>query len=155
MRDRLILPFPRPILSELLRIPAADTKNKIQKVGETDVIRLRGELLPLLNLSDLLDIERSYICPESGEPKAERRKNIADRRSKKYDADGRVIGIEKTEDTQERVETDRRLNRTGVTNIAIVFAGDFKYGLVVDQFFDSEQIVVKPVGRHLKKCKAG
>nr|WP_320189758.1 chemotaxis protein CheW [uncultured Desulfobacter sp.] len=145
---------PQTNLSELLRIAAADTKNKIQKVGEADVIRLRGELLPLLNLSDLLDIERSYICPESGEHKAERRKNLADRRSKKYDADGRVIGIEKTEDTQERVETDRRLNRTGVINIAIVFAGNFKYGLVVDQFFDSEEIVVKPVGRHLKKCKA-
>ncbi len=46
------------------------------------------------------------------------------------------------------------MNRAGVTNIAIVFAGNYKYGLVVDQFYDSEEIVVKPVGRHLKKCKA-
>ncbi|MCG8550827.1 MAG: chemotaxis protein CheW [Desulfobacterales bacterium] len=145
---------PQTNLSELLRIQAADTKNKIQKVGEADVIRLRGELLPLLNLSDLLDVEQSYICPESGERKTERRKNLADRRSKKYDADGRVIGIEKIENTQERVKTDRRLNRTGVTNIAIVFAGNYKYGLVVEQFYDSEEIVVKPVGRHLKTCKA-
>ncbi len=146
--------IPQTSLSELLRIPAADTKNKIEKVGDADVIRLRGELLPLLNLSDLLDIERIYICPESGEQKPERRKNLADRRSKKYDADGRVIGIEKTENTLERAETDRRLNRDGVTNIAIVFAGNYKYGLVVDQFYDSEEIVVKPVGRHLKKHKA-
>lgn len=37
-------------LSELLRIPAADIKNKIQKVGEAEVIGLRGELLLLVNL---------------------------------------------------------------------------------------------------------
>lgn len=145
---------PQANLSELLRIPAADTKNKIEKVGDADVIRLRGELLPLLNISDLLDIERSYTCPESGERNPDRRKNLADRRSRKYNADGAVIGIEKIKDTQERVKADRRLNRAGATNIAIVFAGNYKYGLVVDRFYDSEEIVVKPVGRHLKTYKA-
>jgi len=145
---------PQTNLSELLRIPAADTKNKIEKIGGADVIRLRGELLPLLNLSDLLDIERRYLCPESGARKTDRRKNLADRRSIKYNADGSVIGIEKTDDTQERAKTDRRQNQFGVTNIAIVFAGNYKYGLVVDRFYDSEEIVVKPVGRHLKKHKA-
>jgi two-component system chemotaxis sensor kinase CheA len=29
-----------------------------------------------------------------------------------------------------------------------------KYGLVVDKLLDPEEIVVKPLGRHLKSCKA-
>jgi len=49
---------PQTNLSELLRIPAADTQNKIEKVGDADVIRLRGELLPLLNLSALVQLNR-------------------------------------------------------------------------------------------------
>ena len=145
---------PQANLSELLRIPAADTKNKIEKVGDADVIRLRGELMPLLNLSELLDIERRYICSERKTSHPERRKNIADRRSKKYNADGSDPGSDKTDETQERIGADRRKNKSSVTNIAIVYAGNYKYGLIVDRFYDSEEIVVKPVGRHLKQFKA-
>lgn len=145
---------PQANLSELLRIPADDTKNKIAKVGDTDVVSLRGELMPLLNLSELLKIEKSYVCPESGERNPDRRKNLADRRCSTYRADGSIIEVEKTDELQERDRTDRRRSRVGVLNIAIVFAGNYKYGLVVDRFYDSEEIVVKPVGRHLKRCKA-
>jgi len=35
----------------------------------------------------------------------------------------------------------------------VVSAGTLKYGLVVDRLHDSEEIVVKPLGRHLKRCK--
>ncbi|WP_321491347.1 chemotaxis protein CheW [uncultured Desulfobacter sp.] len=145
---------PQANLSELLRISAEDTKNKIAKVGDTDVVSLRGELMPLLNLSELLKIEKSYVCPESGERNPDRRKNLADRRCSKYRADGSIIDVEKTDELQERDKTDRRRSRFGVLNIAIVFAGNYKYGLVVDRFYDSEEIVVKSVGRHLKRYKA-
>jgi two-component system chemotaxis sensor kinase CheA len=36
----------------------------------------------------------------------------------------------------------------------VVSSGAYKYGLVVGQLHDSEEIVVKPVGRHLKRCTA-
>jgi two-component system chemotaxis sensor kinase CheA len=36
--------------------------------------------------------------------------------------------------------------------VAIVAAGELKYGLRVDAFLDSMEIVVKPFGRHLAKC---
>jgi two-component system chemotaxis sensor kinase CheA len=39
-------------------------------------------------------------------------------------------------------------------NIAVVMTGNFQYGLIVDELLDSSEIVVKPLGRHLKKCKA-
>ena len=148
--------IPQTNLSELLRIPAAEVKDKIEKVGDAEVIRLRGELLPLLDLSALLDIPRMYFSPENGETIPERRINLADRRSPKYDSDGSVVQNEKPDDALkllERDKSDRRQHKSSATNIAVVSAGNYKYGLVVDRFHDSEEIVVKPVGRHLKDCQ--
>ena len=148
--------IPQTNLSELLRIPAAEVKDKIEKVGDAEVMRLRGELLPLLDLSALLDITRMCLSPENGETMPERRINLADRRSPKYDSDGSVVQNEKPDDALkllERDKSDRRQHKSSATNIAVVSAGNYKYGLVVDRFHDSEEIVVKPVGRHLKDCQ--
>ena len=148
---------PQANLSELLRIPAAEVKNRIEKIGDADVIRLRGELMPLLNLSDLLGIKKYCLNPETSRQTPDRRTNVADRRSRKYHPDGHTLNTDITgneENIRQREDTDRRQHRFGVTNIAIVSAGNYKYGLVVDKFHDSEEIVVKPVGRHLKGCKA-
>ena len=38
-------------------------------------------------------------------------------------------------------------------NIVIVKAGNYEYGMAVDAFKDSEEIVVKPLGAHLKDCQ--
>lgn len=37
-------------------------------------------------------------------------------------------------------------------NIIVVEAGTLRYGLVVEGLCDSEEIVVKPLGRHMKRC---
>ncbi len=37
-------------------------------------------------------------------------------------------------------------------NIIVVEAGNLRYGLVVEGLCDSEEIVVKPLGRHMKNC---
>lgn len=39
-----------------------------------------------------------------------------------------------------------------VWNILVVEAGHLRYGLIVDGLHDSEEIVVKPLGRHVKDC---
>ena len=108
--------IPQVNLGELLRIPASEIKERIERVGDGELVRLRGELLPILNLSEMLGIPRTFINPETGE--------------------------------------DRRKSNGHAIHIAVVSAGAFKYGLVVDRFHDSEEIVVKPVGRHLKQCSA-
>lgn len=38
-------------------------------------------------------------------------------------------------------------------NVLVVSVGDYHYGLIVDQVLDSEEIVVKPVGTHLRDCE--
>ena len=146
---------PQVNLNELLRIPAAQVKDKIEKVGDADVVRLRGELLPLLNLAEVLGIEKTFIDETDNTERPDRRKNLADRRSRKHDIteSGEILEGSAT-DHANRSDSDRRYRAASALNIAVVSAGAFKYGLVVDKLHDSEEIVVKPVGRHLKKCTA-
>nr|WP_319494698.1 chemotaxis protein CheW [uncultured Desulfobacter sp.] len=145
---------PQVNLNELLRIPASQIKEKIEKVGDADVVRLRGELLPLLNLADMLGIQRTFVDPDTGEEQDDRRTSLSDRRSKVHMPEGGADGEHKIKKGIQRTENDRRYHAASAINIAVVSAGAFKYGLVVDQLHDSEEIVVKPVGRHLKKCTA-
>jgi len=148
---------PQVNLNELLRIPAHQVKEKIEKVGDAAVVRLRGELLPLLNLAEMLGIDQTFIDPATGEERLDRRESVADRRSRHHLVTDEGYIVESADDAEkfpEREEDDRRYRASSAMNIAVVSAGNFKYGLVVDQLYDSEEIVVKPVGRHLKKCTA-
>ncbi|MBU0995414.1 MAG: chemotaxis protein CheW [Proteobacteria bacterium] len=153
--------IPQVNLDELLRIPASQVKERIEKVGNAEVVRLRGTLLPLLNLSHVLEIDQSFVHPETGEVVQERRREIADRRSlktPKFYNEKEMPPEEKelstsAEDEEKRKHTDRRYRAASAINIAVVSAGPFKYGLVVDKLHDSEEIVVKPIGRHLKDCE--
>ncbi|WP_300667671.1 chemotaxis protein CheW [Desulfoluna sp.] len=136
--------IPQVNLDELLRIPAAQVKDRIEKVGNADVVRLRGALLPLLRLTDLLEIDPTFVHPEDGKIYPDKRRNLADRRQGDED--------ELPEEIRElRTGDDRRYRSDSAINIAVVSAGNFKYGLVVDELRDSEEIVVKPLGRHLSK----
>ncbi|MBF0449481.1 MAG: hybrid sensor histidine kinase/response regulator [Candidatus Magnetomorum sp.] len=47
----------------------------------------------------------------------------------------------------------KKTDEKRAVNIAVVSAGSLKYGLIVDKLHDSVEIVVKPLGRHLKNCK--
>lgn len=42
--------------------------------------------------------------------------------------------------------------KSTATHIIVVEAGHLRYGLVVDGLHDSEEIVVKPLGRHMQQC---
>ncbi len=100
--------LPQVSLVELVRIPPAQVKKRLEKIGDTTVVRLRGNLLPIIRLREFL-------------------------------------GIDNTTETGEiRVETS--------LNIVVVSAGEFRYGIVVDDLLDSEEIVVKPLGQHVRDC---
>ncbi len=150
--------IPQVNLEELLRIPAAKVKERIERVGDAEVVRLRGNLLPLIRLSDVLDIPRTYYDPINDEVKPDRRENVADRRSKASPLfrDGEYA--EEGQQTDGSVDfkregMDRRQNPASALNIVVVSTGAMKYGLIVDRLQDSEEIVIKPLGRHLQQCK--
>jgi len=159
--------IPQVNLEELLRIPANQVKDRVEIVGDAEVVRLRGKLLPLIKLADVIGIESTYFDYKYGSSKTDRRRNMSDRRSKKSpffneeytDAETSKQKTDKKEDLDrisekvKRDPKDRRYHASSALNIVVVSTGALKYGLVVDELNDSEEIVVKPLGRHLKICK--
>lgn len=157
--------IPQVNMDELLRIPASEVKNRVEKVGDAEVVRLRGQLLPLISLADVLGIEGTYIDPADEKEKLDRRKNTADRKSRKSplfveDPQGgdQPASAEAQPATcnlqhETRNSSDRRYHAASAIHIVVVSAGPTKYGLVVDRLHDPEEIVIKPLGRHLKHCK--
>ena len=152
--------IPQVNLEELLRIPANQVKDRIERVGDAEVVRLRGNLLPLIKLAEVIDTDSIYVDHKTGKKQLDRRKSIADRRSKESPliASEEPAGDADTNDEngqkiEARKSSDRRYHAASALNIVVVSTGAMKYGLVVDELHDSEEIVVKPLGRDLKKCK--
>ncbi len=150
--------IPQVNLEELLRIPANQVKERIERVGTAEVVRLRGNLLPLIRLSDVIGADRTYYDPKEDEFKSDRRQMISDRRSQES-----PLFKDKTPTQEDRAKAessrydrsvkDRRTSAASALNIVVVSTGSIKYGLIVDKLQDSEEIVIKPLGRHLQQCK--
>ena len=157
--------IPQVNMVELVRVPARKVKERIERIGEALVIRLRGKLLPLVSLAAALGIEnRLYLDPEEQQAKVCRRQRIEDRRSSfsvhvvAGDSETAAGGYEEVEaepewDIKHRQGVDRRASPYSAINILVVSVGKFHYGLIVDKLLDSEEIVVKPLGSHLRKCQ--
>lgn len=142
--------IPQLNVIELVRIAAAEVKNRIETIGDSSVIRLRGVLIPLVRLSEVLQINPTYYDQEAAEERDERRHDIADRRSLPVNADQQDQPELSTD--ERRRSGDRRTSRLSAVNIIVVTSGVQRFGLVIDQFLDSEEIVVKPIGSLLSDC---
>ena len=150
--------IPQVNLEELLRIPAAQVKERVERVGDAEVVRLRGTLLPLIRLADVFGLERTYWDKDGQEYKKDRRRQLSDRRGKEsplFKENGERGGSSSdiSGDKANRSVVDRRFAAASALNIVVVSTGPMKYGLVVDRLLDSEEIVIKPLGRHLQQCK--
>ncbi len=149
--------IPQVNMVELVRIPAAKVKERIEKINSAIVMRLRGELLPLIKLTDVLGIkDRYYVSDETGEQFLDRRTLTEDRRQAQADKISRQMDREETLSSGQEKRastTDRRTSPMSAYNVLVVSVGDYHYGLIVDQVLDSEEIVVKPVGTHLRDCE--
>ncbi|MDY0227513.1 MAG: chemotaxis protein CheW [Desulfomicrobium apsheronum] len=120
--------IPQVNVDELLRIPVEQITERVELVGDAEVLLLRGELIPLLYLSNVLGLNADS-CEAS---------NMVGEilRGEKSLGDIRESGCASAD-----------------VNLVVVSAGQFRYGLVVDQLHDSVEIVVKPLGRHFKECQ--
>ncbi|MDQ7065286.1 MAG: chemotaxis protein CheW [candidate division KSB1 bacterium] len=100
--------IPQVNLIELVCLDSEDNPG-IEKLGDAEIYRLRGHLLPLIRLSKVLQL------------------------------------------------SGRQLEKAASTNIVVLSTGGWQFGLIVDQIHDTEEIVVKPLGKHLKNidCFAG
>jgi two-component system chemotaxis sensor kinase CheA len=139
--------IPQVNLVELVCIRAHEISTRIEKVGSVPVLRLRGKLLPLVRLADILGLDRRYVDPVTGEKRLDRREEIADRRAKShYESD------ELPEDRRDE-GAERRTAPQNDYNLLVLKIGNHQYGLIVDEIFDMEEIVVKPLSGLLKNCK--
>ncbi|MCB0324212.1 MAG: chemotaxis protein CheW [Bdellovibrionales bacterium] len=97
--------IPQVSLVELVRVSSQQFSEELDRVGDSLFYRLRGNLLPMVDLNALLTGETSASFA---------------------------------------------LEEQDVLNIVVLRAENSLFGLIVDQVHDTEEIVVKPLGKQLK-----
>lgn len=146
-----VFAIPQANLVELVCVNPNEIKERLHYLGNHQVLRLRGSLLPLVDIAEVLQIPKTYTDPDTNEEKEDRRQKHVDRRARRLDR------LPRTEDPSsknpERARTDRRRNLNSYLNLIVVASGNSRYGLIVDDFLDSEEIVVKPLDSYLSDCK--
>ena len=146
--------IPQANVKELVCVRAGDVAQDIEEVAGAEVLRIRGSLLPVVRLADVLDLERSFTHPSTGEAMPDRRHRLRDRRS--LAGDGSVSSSGEEEEKRRR-RADRRQSWHSDLYVVVLKLGGNRFGLCVDRLFDTEEIVVKPLSDHLKDvhCFAG
>ncbi|OSM08612.1 putative chemotaxis protein CheA [Magnetofaba australis IT-1] len=150
-------------LVEIVRVAESDRANQIEMVGNAPVLRLRNMLLPLVDLADVLGIQRVWP-PGSDIP--DRRNRLSDRRAQSQKAKDAANGednpkpkqpapepatSEKSPRGDERRDNNDRRDAGGlVAYIMVLNVGGNEFGMVVDEVLDSEEIVVKPLPAFFK-----
>ncbi|EDX76359.1 CheW-like domain protein [Coleofasciculus chthonoplastes PCC 7420] len=122
--------IPQVNLLELVRLDREQAEQRIEWFHGTPVYRLRGNLLPLVYLNQVLQLENNTGVQESS-------------------------GIGKTSNAKKQSLIPEQEDET--INIVVVQATEKPFGLVVDVINDTQEIVVKPLGKPLKSlaCFAG
>ncbi|MHC4264258.1 MAG: chemotaxis protein CheW, partial [Planctomycetota bacterium] len=98
--------IPQLSLVELVRLEGEEIETRIEEIHGTPIYRLRGQLLPIVDLAETLGLP----------------------------------GRDKSEHA--------------AVHIAVLQTDGMQFGLVVDDVADTEEIVVKPLGRQLKNLHA-
>lgn len=139
--------IPQVNVVEFVWVKASEVTRRIEHVQGALVLRLRDKLLPLVRLADVLGIQRLFLDPATGRLEPDRRTSIADRRGEL--ADPPEGGLPR--------EGDRRSDWRSDHNIIVLRVGKNQYGVIVDELFDIEEIVVKPLSSFIQgtKCFSG
>ena len=146
--------IPQINVEELLRIRGEERQRRIEVIGGTNVLVLRECILPLIRLDEFLGAGGLYRDTNKVE-RADRRQNLADRRSPRHPLEitGELEQTVPVEPADRREKRGRRRNAASALEIAVVTTGTFRYGLIVESFHNTEEIVVKPLGRDLKESR--
>ncbi|MBD3419187.1 MAG: hypothetical protein GF398_03615 [Chitinivibrionales bacterium] len=147
---------PQVGLEEVVRIRAKDVTRQIECIHNSEVLRLRGKLLPLVRLAQTLGMSPSFEHPETGDMLPDHRRRWSDRRGKPGD-DGASPPAEPEIEERRTGKGDRRQSVGNAVKIVVLRMERHLYGLVVDDVLDSEEIVVKALPETLKasQCFAG
>lgn len=136
--------LPQVNLQEIVRIKPGDASRRIEYINNAEVLRLRGRLLPIVHLADVIGIKRSYVDPKTGEVMEERRKTLFDSR--------RAVNSGFDPGTA-TVVNSRKEDYTNILRILVIKIGSRRLGIAVNAIHESEEILVKPLPVHIKNCK--
>jgi two-component system chemotaxis sensor kinase CheA len=140
--------IPQVNVDEFVWVRASEVADRIERLRGKDILKLRGQLLPLIRLSDVLGMDRMFKNPDTGKWELCRRSRIADRRGPDdLVADSKSDLIEQGRDSE-----DRRKDWHSDYNIVVLKVGSNQFGLIVDQYYDTEETVVKPLSSFLSQC---
>jgi len=127
--------IPQVSLLELVRLEGEQAGQQIEFIHSAPVYRLRGQLLPLVYLNQELKLDAGRASgPLDGTAAGLRPEGLS--RGK----DGSPTG---GQDARPTLLSD-------AVSIVVLQADGHPFGLVVDQINDTEEIVVKPLGKQLK-----
>ncbi len=106
----------------------------VQRVGDVEVIKLRDHVLPLIHLGDMLDLKR----------KQETMAHLMH-----VNVDG--------EDATEKLTARQTRRRQERLYVVVVGSAEHRYGIVVDQLLNQQEMVIKSMGPLMKDipCVAG
>ncbi|MGE0881184.1 MAG: chemotaxis protein CheW [Acidimicrobiia bacterium] len=105
--------IPQVSLLELVRLEA-DQRHQVEQIGDAKLYRLRGNLIPVVELREVLGLG---ALPDP-------------------DPDTDIVDV-----------------NSGALNIVVLQAEGRQFGLIVESILDTEEIVVKPLGKHLQSIK--
>jgi two-component system, chemotaxis family, sensor kinase CheA len=130
--------LPQVNLQEIVRIKPGDVNRRIEFINNNEVLRLRGRLLPIVHLADVIGLKRVYFDGTTNEYKEERRKSII----RSY-----------SETPPKMVKRNRSRKLLNILRILVISIGSKKIGLAVDVIHGGEEILVKPTPAFIKDCK--
>ncbi len=123
--------IPQMQMQEVFHLKPGELQTIVERIGGSDLMGFRGGLLPLVRLRTLLGVETSYFDSGTCEERRERRFAIFD--------PGRG--------------QDRRKQAWGAIFVIVLKQGPNRFGLLVEELFDTEEIVVTPLGPGLSTCR--
>jgi two-component system chemotaxis sensor kinase CheA len=122
--------FAIPLTSviESLRI----SPNEIQRVGDSEIIKIRDQVLPLIHLKDVLDVGQRVNSLPSMMKSA-------------------------TNESAKAATSRRKARRKERLYVVVVGSADRRFGIVVDQLLNQQEMVIKSMGPLMKgiPCVAG
>lgn len=135
--------IPQVNVLEVVWLHGDQVWQSVQRIDQSEIYWLRGRMLPLIRLSKVLGLARSYVEPGTGEEVPERRDDAPDRRG---------IGADEGDERRSGVR-DRRISPENSLYIVVLRVGSDRFGLCVERIVDTEEVVVKPLHERLKESE--
>lgn len=123
--------IPQVSLVELVSLYDEEILTKIERADDQEIYRLRGRLLPILRLSEIM-----------ARPKLFTRKTRSEIAEKYYRKSQKLL--------KAHGDGKSAVNYTDSLNFVVLKVGNSHYGLIIDEIVGTEEIVVKPLHPAIK-----